>query len=275
MVNFPKATYMYWQKRFNREDPDKQISDTMFKIREKHKDFGYRRIWGELQKQGIKVNKKKVQRLVQKLGLQVTSFTLKSRKYSSYKGKVGRISSNRINRRFCTSVPHQKITTDTTEFKYYEVDAKGRMNIKKLYVDPFMDMWNLEIISYGISHTPSVKSIMDALNEAISVTDDCKFRRIFHSDRGWAYQMKRYVFTLKEKKIFQSMSRKGNCYDNAVMENFFGIMKQEMYYGVVYYSYEELREAIKKYIQYYNEQRIKESLGWQSPVEYRMQRLAA
>lgn len=275
MVNFPKATYMYWQKRFNREDPDKQISDTMFKIREKHKDFGYRRIWGELQKQGIKVNKKKVQRLVQKLGLQVTSFTRKSRKYSSYKGKVGRISSNRINRRFCTSVPHQKITTDTTEFKYYEVDAKGRMNIKKLYVDPFMDMWNLEIISYGISHTPSVKSIMDALNEAISVTDDCKFRRIFHSDRGWAYQMKRYVFTLKEKKIFQSMSRKGNCYDNAVMENFFGIMKQEMYYGVVYYSYEELREAIKKYIQYYNEQRIKESLGWQSPVEYRMQRLAA
>lgn len=266
---------MYWQKRFNREDPDKQISDTMFKIREKHKDFGYRRIWGELQKQGIKVNKKKVQRLVQKLGLQVTSFTRKSRKYSSYKGKVGRISSNRINRRFCTSVPHQKITTDTTEFKYYEVDAKGRMNIKKLYVDPFMDMWNLEIISYGISHTPSVKSIMDALNEAISVTDDCKFRRIFHSDRGWAYQMKRYVFTLKEKKIFQSMSRKGNCYDNAVMENFFGIMKQEMYYGVVYYSYEELREAIKKYIQYYNEQRIKESLGWQSPVEYRMQRLAA
>ena len=172
-------------------------------------------------------------------------------------------------------MPHQKITTDTTEFKYYEVDAKGRMNIKKLYVDPFMDMWNLEIISYGISHTPSVKSIMDALNEAISVTDDCKFRRIFHSDRGWAYQMKRYGFTLKEKKIFQSMSRKGNCYDNAVMENFFGIMKQEMYYGVVYYSYEELREAIKKYIQYYNEQRIKESLGWQSPVEYRMQRLAA
>ena len=79
MVNFPKATYMYWQKRFNREDPDKQISDTMFKIREKHKDFGYRRIWGELQKQGVKVNKKKVQRLVQKLGLQVTSFTRKSR----------------------------------------------------------------------------------------------------------------------------------------------------------------------------------------------------
>lgn len=275
MVDLPKATYMYWQKRFDREDPDKELSDKMLEIRGNHKDFGYRRIWGELQKQGLKVNKKKVQRLLQKLGLQVTSFTRKSRKYSSYKGKVGRISSNRINRRFHTSVPHQKITTDTTEFKYYEVDAKGRMNIKKLYVDPFMDMWNLEIISYGISQTPSATSIMDALNEAIVATDDCKYRRTFHSDRGWAYQMKSYGYALGENKIFQSMSRKGNCYDNAIMENFFGIMKQEMYYGAVYYSYDELREAIEKYIKYYNEQRIKESLGWQSPVEYRMAQLAA
>lgn len=266
---------MYWQKRFDREDPDKELSDMMLEIRGKHKDFGYRRIWGELQRQGIKVNKKKVQRLVKRLGLQVTSFTRKSRKYSSYKGKVGRILPNRINRRFHTSVPHQKIATDTTEFKYYEVDAKGRMNIKKLYVDPFMDMWNLEIISYGISSTPSAKSIMDALNAAISATNDCKYRRTFHSDRGWAYQMKLYGYTLKENKIFQSMSRKGNCYDNAAIENFFGIMKQEMYYGAVYYSYDELKEAIVTYIQYYNEQRIKKSLGWQSPVQYRMQLLAA
>lgn len=275
MVDFPKATYMYWQKRFDREDPNKEISDKMLEIRGSHKDFGYRRIWGELRKQGVKVNKKKVQRLVQRLELQVTSFTRKSRKYSSYKGKVGRISPNRINRRFHTSVPHQKITTDTTEFKYYEVDTKGRMAIKKLYLDPFMDLWNLEIVSYGISPAPLSKSIMDALNEAISVTDDCKYRRTFHSDRGWAYQMKCYGYTLKENKIFQSMSRKGNCYDNAVMENFFGIMKQEMYYGVVYYSFDELKEAIETYIKYYNERRIKKSLGWQSPVEYRMQRLAA
>lgn len=275
MVDFPKATYMYWQKRFDREDPDKELSDKILEIRGSHKDFGYRRIWGELRKQGVKVNKKKVQRLVQRLELQVTSFTRKSRKYSSYKGKVGRISPNRINRRFHTSVPHQKITTDTTEFKYYEVDTKGRMAIKKLYLDPFMDLWNLEIVSYGISPAPLSKSIMDALNEAISVTDDCKYRRTFHSDRGWAYQMKCYGYTLKENKIFQSMSRKGNCYDNAVMENFFGIMKQEMYYGVVYYSFDELKEAIETYIKYYNERRIKKSLGWQSPVEYRMQRLAA
>ncbi|PHV69174.1 IS3 family transposase [Sporanaerobium hydrogeniformans] len=274
-TGFPKATYMYWQKRFNRENPNEDLEQRILEIRKENKDFGYRRIYGELRKQGLIVNKKRVQRIIQKLGLQVTSFTRKSRKYSSYKGKVGKVAPNRIHRRFETPIPHQKITTDTSEFKYYEVDDKGRMIIKKLYLDPFMDMCNREIISYGISQRPSAENIMDALNEAIKITSDCKYRRTFHSDQGWAYQMKAYSYKLKENKIFQSMSRKGNCHDNSVMENFFGIMKQEMYYGEVYYSYDELKETIDKYIRYYNEKRIKEKLGWMSPVEYRLSLLAA
>ena len=207
--------------------------------------------------------------------MQVTSYTRKSRRFSTYKGVIGRIAPNRINRRFNNSVPHQKITTDTTEFKYYELDDKGRVSIKKLYLDPFMDMWNLEILSYGISYRPSAQSIMTALNEAIDATSDCKFRRTFHSDRGWAYQMGAYRQTLKSNRVFQSMSRKGNCYDNSPMENFFGIMKQEMYYGQVYSSFDELKEAIDKYIRYYNQKRIKASLGYRSPVEYREELLAA
>lgn len=266
---------MYWQKRLNRENPNKDLEDKILQIHEAHKDFGYRRMYGELRKQGFLVNKKKVQRIMQKFNFQVTSFTRKSRKYSSYKGKVGKVAPNRIHRRFDTKIPHQKISTDTTEFKYYEIDAKGRMIIKKLYLDPFMDMCNREIISYTISPKPSAMNIMDALNKAIEVTSDCIYRRTFHSDQGWAYQMKSYVNTLKENSIFQSMSRKGNCHDNSVMENFFGIMKQEMYYGVVYYSYDELKEEIDKYIEYYNEKRIKEKLGWLSPVEYRLSLLAA
>ncbi|WP_394372280.1 IS3 family transposase [Clostridium neonatale] len=275
VVGFPKATYMYWQKRFNRENPNKELEEKILEIRSINKDWGYRRVYGALRKQGILINKKKVQRIMQKLNLQVTSFTRKSRKYSSYKGKVGKVAPNRIHRRFDTQIPHQKITTDTTEFKYYEVDDKGRMIIKKLYLDPFMDMCNREILSYGISQHPSAANIMGALNQAIEITADCPYRRTFHSDQGWAYQMKAYVHTLKENRIFQSMSRKGNCHDNSVMENFFGIMKQEMYYGVVYYSYDELKEAIEQYIKYYNEQRIKEKLGWMSPVEYRLNLLAA
>ena len=270
MVGFAKATYMYWQKRFDRENPNKELEDKILEIHTENKDFGYRRMHGKLRKLGYVVNKKRVQRIMQKLGLQVTSFTRKSRKYSSYKGKIGKVAPNRIHRRFHTHIPHQKVTTDTTEFKYYEVDEKGRMVIKKLYLDPFMDMCNGEILSYSISQQPSAVGIMTALKEAISITSDCPYRRTFHSDRGWAYQMNAYTHELKVHRIFQSMSRKGNCYDNSVMENFFGILKQEMYYGVVYYSYEELRDAIEKYIVYYNEQRIKQKLGWMSPIEYRL-----
>lgn len=266
---------MYWQKRFKRENPNQEIEQNIFEIRKEHKDYGYRRIHVELRKQGLLINKKKVQRIVQKFNLQVSSFTRKSRKYSSYKGNVGKISSNRINRRFDTCIPYQKITTDTTEFKYYEVDEKGKMLIKKLYLVPFMDLFNREILSYSISQRPSGENVMRALNKAIEVTSDCKYRRTFHSDRGWAYQMNAYGHALKSNRIFQSMSRKGNCIDNSPMENFFGILKQEMYYGMVYYSYEELKDAIDKYIRYYNKQRIKEKLGWMSPVEYRLSLSAA
>lgn len=194
------------------------------------------------------VNKKKVQRIIQKLNLQVTSFTRKSRKYSSYKGKIGRVAPNRIRRRFHTNIPHQKITTDTTEFKYYEVDSKGHMTMHKLYLDSFMDMCNGEILSYGIDKHPSAANVMKALNKAIEVTADCPFQRTFHSDQGWVYEMKAYSHQLKEKGIFQSMSQKGNCHDNSVMENFFRLLKQEIYYGVVYYSYEELKSEIERYI---------------------------
>ena len=133
---------MYWQKRLDRENPDKELEEKIVEIRKANKDYGYRRMVGELRNQGYLVNKKKVQRIMQKLELQVTSFTRKSRKYSSYKGKVGTVAPNRINRRFHTHIPHQKVTTDTTEFKYYEIASNGHMTMHKLYLDPFMDMCN-------------------------------------------------------------------------------------------------------------------------------------
>ena len=266
---------MYWQKRFDRGNPDQGLENKILEIREKNKDYGYRRMCGELHNQGYHVNKKKVQRIMQKRKLQVTSFTRKIRKYSSYKGRIGTIAPNRIKRRFQTHIPHQKITTDTTEFKYYEVDSKGHMAMQKLYLDPFMDMCNGEILSFGIDRHPSAINVINALNKAIEVTADCPYRRTFHSDQGWAYQMKAYSHRLREEHIFQSMSRKGCCYDNSVMENFFGLLKQEIYYGIVYYSYEELKAEIERYIKYYNEERIKEKLGWMSPVQYRLSLPAA
>ena len=144
-------------KRLDRGNPDQKLEEKMLKIRDEHKDYGYRRIQAALRDQGVVVNKKKVQRIMQKLSLQVTSFTRKSRKYSSYKGNIGKVAPNRIRRRFNTHIPHQKITTDTTEFKYYEVDSKGRVTTHKLYLDPFMDMYNGEIISYSIGKSPTAK----------------------------------------------------------------------------------------------------------------------
>ena len=265
---------MYWQKRFDKINPNEPIEAVILELRKKHKDYGYRRIYGELRKQGFKINKKKVQRIVQKLGLQVDSFAHKSRKYNSYKGTIGNIAPNRIKRRFKSTIPHQKMTTDTSEFKYYEIDKKGNMVIKKLYLDPFLDMYNQEIVTYTVTKQPNAASMLQLLEKAINITADCPYRRTFHSDQGWAYQMKSYGNMLKQHRIFQSMSRKGNCLDNSVMENFFGIMKQEMYYGRTYHSYDELKSAIDRYIKYYNEDRIKERLGYMSPVEYRLKHAA-
>lgn len=265
---------MYWQKRFERKNPDQELEDTILNIREKHEDYGYRRIHATLKNDGWHVNKKKVQRIVQKLSLQVTSFGRKSRKYNSYKGHVGKVAPNRIRRRFHSTIPHQKITTDTSEFKYYKLDTAGNMQIHKAYFNPFMDLYNTEILCYGLTESSSGETIMETLREAIRITDDCEFRRTFHSDQGWAYQMNDYVHELKDNKIYQSMSRKGNCLDNAQMENFFAIMKQGMYYGKIYHSFDELNAAIDRYIKYYNEERIKERLGWISPVQYRLSKAA-
>ncbi|EOI3595737.1 transposase, partial [Campylobacter coli] len=153
--------------------------------------------------------------------------------------------------------------------KYFEADNAGIFRQKKLYLDPFMDMYNSEILSYSLSTQPNGKTVMEGLKEAISQTNDCPYRRTFHSDQGWAYQMNVYIQTLKDNNIFQSMSRKGTCLDNSPMENFFSILKQEVYYGKIYQSQNELREAIENYIYYYNHHRIKEKLNWKSPVEFR------
>ena len=227
-----------------------------------------------LRRSGLIINKKKVQRLVQKLKIQVKNFSRKSRKYSSYNGTVGKIAENNIKRNFKVEKPYTQITTDTTEFKYFEKDKIGTYQIKKLYLNPYLDMYNSEILSYEISKHPTIEPILKALDKAIKVTKKTREERIFHSDQGWAYQVKQYTSKLEENDITQSMSRKGNCLDNSPMENFFGILKQEIYYGNKFYSYEHLKQTIEDYIKYYNEERIKEKLGYLSPVEYRKKNTA-
>lgn len=142
---------MYWQKRLDRPNKDEQVEKTILDIRKDNPNYGYRRITAMLKRLGYVINKKKVQRLVQKLKLQVTSFSRKTRKYSSYKGTIGKVADNEINRKFTVERPYTQITTDTTEFKYLEKDKNGNYQVKKLYLNPYLDMYNGEIISYEIS----------------------------------------------------------------------------------------------------------------------------
>ncbi|WP_238389669.1 IS3 family transposase [Virgibacillus sp. MSP4-1] len=263
IVGIPESSYHYHIKMMKRDNPDQELEERIQSIFDEHNgNYGYRRIQLELRNEKRKVNHKKVQRLMKKLGLKADNFFGKSRKYSSYKGTVGTVAKNRINRRFHTSVCYQKLTTDITEFKCLEG--------LKLYLNPIMDMFNGEILSYGISMRPTLNLALEPLEEALEIVKNSKYRTTVHSDQGWHYQHKKWVKTLKKNKVFQSMSRKGNCIDNSPMENFFGLLKQEMYHGNELCSYENLKKKIEEYINYYNNKRIKQKLGGMNPVQYRL-----
>lgn len=264
-MGLPEATYHYHVKRFEQEDTDLPLKDLIqqlfFQFNER---YGYKRLTKELKKLGHQVNHKKVYRLMKEIGLKCTKFMHKSRRYNSYKGKVGTVAKNRLNRRFQTSIPLQKLVTDVTEFK-----CTGE---EKLYLSPILDLFNGEIISFGISKRPTLDFVMAPLKEAVEIVHQhATVRTTIHSDQGWHYQHRQWVSTLKQNKLFQSMSRKATCADNAVMENFFGILKQEMYYGEALVSYETLKSTVSEYIDWYNQVRSKEKLAGLSPVEYRTQ----
>ena len=180
-------------------------------------------------------------------------------KYRSYRGEVGKTAPNILNREFVATRPNQKWATDVTEFKIAD---------RKAYLSPIIDMFNGEIIAYTISDRPDLKMVMDMIHSAkrkIKTTEGV----MLHSDQGWLYQHMKYQLTLKKYGITQSMSRKGNCLDNAVMENFFGIMKSELLYLQQFSDMDVFKRELRKYINYYNNDRIKLKLNGKSPVQYR------
>jgi transposase InsO family protein len=220
--------------------------------------YGYRRITMELHNRGYEINHKTVQRLMNELNIKCM---VRIQKYRSYKGEVGKIAPNLIQRDFKATAPNQKWTTDVTEFSLLGT---------KLYLSPILDMYNSEIISYNVSERPVLGQVMDMLDKAFSKIPD-NTNLILHSDQGWQYQHKQYQKRLADKGIRQSMSRKGNCLDNSIMENFFGLLKSELLYLREFSSIEEFKIELEKYIDYYNNRRIKSKLKGLSPVQYRIQ----
>lgn len=275
--NIAKSSYYYEVKTYSREDNDKDIKDLITAIFMANKGrYGYRRITLELKNQGININHKRVKRLMKLLDL---FGCCPKAKYKSYKGEVGKTCKNlclikkenkdketiKYYRDFKTTAPNQKWTTDVSEFHI----AAG-----KLYLSPILDMHTREIISYNISVHPNFLQTMDMLKIAFKNHPNLD-GLIFHSDQGWQYQMKRYRDELRKHGIKQSMSRKGNCYDNSPMENFFGVMKREMFIGHEYEfkTLEQLKEAMVEYIKYYNTDRISVKLKGMSPLMYRQHSL--
>ena len=252
-----RSTFYYHMKNIGNDDKYKYVKDKIATIFHKHKGrYGYRRVTEELRKDVHDINHKTVKRLMDELGLKCE---VRKVRYRSYKGDVGKTVSNVINRDFTADRPLQKVATDVTQ-----INIGG----SKIYLSPVLDMFNGEILSYVISESPNLKMVMDMLNQLYDEVGSTE-GMLMHSDQGWHYQHAAYQRSLKNHHIIQSMSRKGNCLDNSVMENFFGIMKSELLYAKKYTSMDSFITDLKEYMVYYNNERIKLRLNGMSPVLYR------
>ena len=263
IAGIPRSTYYYYSKQFENPKPDKYAA-IKEEIRQIYNDskgrYGYRRITKELKKTH-KINHKTVQRLMRQMGI---FCRVRMKKYNSFRGEVGRVAPNLLERDFKADKPNQKWVTDVTEFSLFGT---------KLYLSPIIDLFNGEVVAYDLSYHPNLKQVTNMLEQAFAKISD-NTGLILHSDQGWQYQHKHYQKMLKNKGIRQSMSRKGNCLDNACTENFFSLLKTELLYLQEFDSVEHFITELKAYIEWYNTKRIKLKLDAMSPVDYRLAKAA-
>lgn len=259
LADLSRSTFYYQCQRREAGDRYAVLKRQIKKLYERHQGrYGYRRITAALRQAGTPVNHKTVQRLMQQQGLKAL---VRAKKYRSYRGTVGRTAPNLLERQFGAAGMYQKWVTDITEF-----NVAGQ----KLYLSPVMDLHNGEIIAYETAVRPSFDLVVTMLRKALTKLP-AEARPMVHSDQGWHYQMSAYQRLLRGRQLAQSMSRKGNCLDNAAMESFFGTLKSEFFYLNKFASLEELKEGLTRYIRYYNHERIKLKLNGLSPVQYRTQ----
>ena len=244
-----------------KEDKYASVKEEIAAIYHENKGrYGYRRITAELRKRKFSLNHKTVQRLMKELGLVCR---VRMKKYRSYKGEVGKIAPNLLNRDFHSDKPNQKWVTDVTEFSLFG---------EKLYLSPILDLHSSDLVSYTISDRPALSMVITMLDEAFAKIPDGT-NLVLHSDQGWQYQHRQYQRMLREKDIRQSMSRKGNYLDNAMIENFFGMLKSELLYLQEFQSIEHFKQELVEYLDYYNNRRIKTKLKGLPPAIHRQQAL--
>jgi putative transposase len=253
-----RSTFYYHVKALASGDRSAGMKARIKETYERHKGrYGYRRIAADLRQSGYVVNHKKVLRLMSELKLKSV---IRVKKYRSWRGEVGRTAPNLLRRDFRASQPNQKWVTDVTEF-----NVQG----EKLYLSPIMDLYNGEIIAWQMDRSPHFPLVGTMLDKALArlSPDDTP---VLHSDQGWQYQMGAWRARLRAHGVTQSMSRRGNCLDNAAIESFFGTLKSECFHLQRFTSVEQLQKSLRQYIDYYNNERIKLRLRGLSPVEYRL-----
>ena len=263
IAQLPKATFYYHCKNQSKKDKYAQAKAEITTIFHENKGrYGYRRVTDELHNRKIYLNHKTVQRLMKELGLVCR---VRMKKYRSYRGEVGKIADNELNREFQAEKPNQKWVTDVTQFRLFG---------QKLYFSPILDLYSGDVVTYTISENPNLEMVTTMLEQAFrSLPDNTEL--MLHSDQGWHYQHKQYRRMLAKKGVKQSMSRKGNCYDNSVIENFFGHLKSELLYLQEFNSMEHFKQELIDYIDYYNNKRIKARLKGLPPALHRQQALLA
>lgn len=212
-----RSTFYYQVKVLAAGDRHAGLKAEIRRIYDHHRGcYGYRRVTDTIRQAGPLINKKKIQRLMQQLQLKSL---VRPKKYRSWRGEVGQAAPNLLDRQFEAERPNQKWVTDVTEFN---------VGGQKLYLSPVLDLYNAEIIAYQLDQRPSFELVSGMLKKAFGKLKR-EERPLLHSDQGWQYRMPAYRRLLAGRKLTQSMSRKGNCLDNAAMESFFGTLKSECF----------------------------------------------
>lgn len=259
-VGITRSSYYFHQFRLKKPDPHTELRIQIGKIFEASRQtYGYRRIWMALRSCGVRISEKIVRRLMLEEGLLVAS--KKRRRYSSYKGEITPAPANSLCRDFHADQPNEKWLTDITEM----AAADG-----KVYLSPIIDCFDGMVVTWKMSRSPNAHLTNGMLKKAIEhLTDDSK--PILHTDRGVHYRWPSWIQIVEEAGLIRSMSKKACSPDNAACEGFFGRLKNEMYFDKAWerQSTAQLMSAIDEYIKWYNNHRIKMSLGGKSPVQYR------
>lgn len=262
-LGLSRSTFYYHRAKLTRPDAYEAVGPLLRQVFDNsYKAYGYRRIQAVLkQKHGFSLSGKTVLKLMRE---ENRVCLIRRKKYVSYRGAVGLAAPNVLERDFSTTAPNRKWATDVTKFKVLG---------QKHYFSPVIDLFNGEVITYTLKTAPDLNLVTSMLSKAIEKLP-AGSKTIIHSDQGWHYRHLAYQHQLQKAGIRQSMSRKGNCLDNAVAENFFGHFKEEFLRQQTFTSLDQFRNEMDRYIHWFNNDRIRLKLKGLSPVEYRTQSLA-